>query len=479
MKDAILITNKIVDSVQLEELHRHLFRVKVIHLFEPKPDLEHLRLLNRFSWLEQVIIDDDIFDVIAPVIEAPKERLSKFIYLNPPAPTSPECYQGAPGGVLFVPCNDTHVRMMLPLAKAIPNHHFLLIRGENAEHYLNENSEAFTTLPMRLFHSDQYRPRMLEVFREHGICALVLGADWSGENWRLCHLARRCGIPSICIQEGPQDFELEEGRHHQLQHADYVFLQGLSTLNYLDATRFYVSGNSRLSAYHPIPLPESPTVLINSNFTYGVCEEARDQWVADSVNACAQLSVDYFISKHPRDMGDLSKYKVVNSDAFKLPDQLARCNVVITRFSQVVHEAMLSGRQVIYYNPHGEVKRVHTEDQTGGFYHAHDCESLVQALKTAVQRDFPNKVERDICNKLHCGPCDGREVERCIMGIAQVAHQHRLDQERFGAAPSWLQTRPPCPDSVLGHGVANLLRRLIPESSVQRIRRIVRGKRTG
>lgn len=480
MIDTILITNKIVDSEQLEELSRQFFRVKVLHVFEPKPDLEHLRLINRFSWLQQVLIDDDLFDIVEPVIHAPRERLSKYVYLNPPAPTAPEHYQTAPGGILFVPGNDTHVKMMLPLAEHFSKHHFVVIRGANADKYLEEYHEPFTTVPMRLFHSTQYRPRMLEIFREHGICALVLGADWPGENWRLCHLARRCGIPSICIQEGPQDFELEEGRHKQLRHADYIFLQGLSTLDHLDAVRFYLSGNSRLTAYHPIPLPEAPMVLINSNFTYGVFEEARDQWVADCVNACAQLSVDYFISKHPRDHGDLSKYKVVNSDAFKLPEQMAKCSVTISRFSQVVHEAMLSGRQVIYYNPHGEVKRVLTEDRTGGLFHAHDFESLVKALEIAIQPDFPNKAERDICNKLHCGPCDGREIERCVMGIAQVAHQHRLEQERFGETASCLQTRPPrpdsAPDSALGHGVANLLRCVLPEESVQRVRRMIRGK---
>lgn len=477
MKDAILLTNKIVDSEQLEELRRQLFRVKMLHLFEPKPDLEHLALINHFPWLQQVIIDDDIYEQVEHVIDVPKERLRKFVYLKPPAPSSAEYYATVPGGVLFVPSNDTHVKMMLPLAKHFKHHHFVVIRGANADKYLDEYDEPYTNVPMRLFQSAQYRTRMLEMFREHEISAVIMGADWPGESWRLCHLARRLGIPSICLQEGPQDFELEEGRHRQLQHADYVFLQGLSTLNYLDAERFFLSGNSRLTAYHPIPLPSAPTVLINSNFTYGVFEEARDQWVADCVNACAQLSVDYFISQHPRDHGDLSKYKVVNSDAFKLPDQMAKCSVTISRFSQVVHEAMLSGRQVIYYNPHGEVKRVLTEDRTGGFFHAHDFESLVKALEIAVKPDFPNKAERDICNKLHCGPCDGREIERCIEGIAQIAHQHRAEREALLPETPPPNTRPVQPESLTGHRIANVLRRFLREDTVQRIRRKVRGNK--
>ncbi len=478
MKNAILLTSKIVDSEQLEELRRRLFHVKVIHVFGAALDPAHLEMINRFTWLEQVIVDDDLYDVVESVIRKPKERLSNYVYVNPPLGDTPQTAGAVPGDVLFVPCNDTHVKMMLPMAEGIPNHHFLVIRGENAERYLSEHHEPFTTLPMNIAHSPQYRSEMLALFRRYGTSAVVFGNDWVGENWRICHVARHCGIPTICIQEGPQDFELEGGWQRQMQYADYVFLQGLSTIPYLDATHFFVSGNPRLSACHPLPLPEPPAVLINSNFTYGVCEEARDRWVADCVDACARLSVDYFISQHPRDTGDLGKYKVIRSDAFKLPEQLARCNVVITRFSQVLHEAMLSGRQVIYYNPHGEVKRVHTEDRSGGFFHAHDPESLAGALAVALRPDFPNEAERTLCNRFHCGPCDGREVERCIEGIVQVAWQHRHALESFGASGAWRQARAPRPESVLGHLAANWLRRVFPEEVVQRIRRAVRGGRT-
>lgn len=428
MKRTLLITDKLVEPEQRTELRRNGHVVKVLHLFEPEPDIEHLRLVNHLDWVEKVLIDDDLFHNYRDAFSCETERLGQYVYTHPSPPADRTAYTTPPGNVLFIPCNDTHVKMLLPVAQRLGAGRFLVIRGENAEQYLTEHGVAFDRLSQDSFWTPAYRPKLLRLFRNHDIRAIVFGNDWTGENWRICHLARRVGVPTVCIEEGPQDFDLEEGRHAQMQHADYVFLQGLKTLDYCPALDFYVSGNPRLSTYKPLPLPEPPVVMINSNFTYGVHEDARDRWIAACVAACAGRGVDYFISKHPRDTSDLSRYNVINSDAFKLPEQLARCNVVITRFSQVVHEAMLSGRQVIYYNPHGEVKPIQTEDRTGGYFHAANEDELADRLATALLPDFPNRAERDLCNRLHCGPCDGREVERCVWGICRAA---RLRQETW------------------------------------------------
>lgn len=424
MQNTILITDRLVDPEQIAQLTRDRHRVKVLYLFEPEPDLEHLRLLEHLPWVEKILIEDRLFKKLSPLFSLPTAQLGDYVYTKGALPAPDPQQPFARGTVLFVPCNDTHVKMLLPIAQEIPNRMFLCIRGENGPKYLEEHGEPHQAMELRLFQSARYQEPLGNLFRDLNVTAVVFGNDWVGENWRICLLARRFGIPSICIQEGPQDYELEGGWQHQMEYADYIFSQGLVTLQYLETQRFYVSGNPRLTAYHPLPLPEPPQVLINSNFTYGVHEDARDTWVADCVEACAQNGVEYFISQHPRDMGNLSKYRVIKSDAFKLPEQMAQASVVITRFSQLVHEAMLSGRQVIYYNPHGEVKRTHTEDRSGGFFHAHDLDSLRGQLAAAVQREFPNALERDICNRIHCGPCDHREVERCLQGIAQIVHQH-------------------------------------------------------
>lgn len=439
MQNTLLISQKLIESEQITELRRHGHRVKILHLFEPEPDRASLELVNHLDWVEKVIIEDDIYRACHRVFSTDAERLGRYVYTNPPPQMQALCDNETPGSVLFVPCNETHVKMMLPVAAKLPRARFLVIRGENADRYLDAHRTPFERMALSEFYTPAYRPKLIELFLAQETSVIVFGNDWVGENWRICQLARRVGLPTICIEEGPQDFDLEDGRHEQMCHADYVFLQGLKTLDFLEAQQFYVSGNPRLGVYQPLPLPAAPVVMLNSNFTYGVFEEARDQWIADCVTACGNAGADYFISKHPRDRGDLRRYKVIDSDAFKLPDQLAQCGVVITRFSQVVHEAMLSGRQVIYYNPHGEKKPLQTEDRSGGYFHASNPTELAQVLKIALKTDFPNKKERDLCNRLHCGPCDGKEVTRCVWGICQVAHQHPQGYELLVRTPPRLR----------------------------------------
>jgi len=439
MTNTVLITRKTIDPFQMTQLRRDGHDVRVLHIFEPCADQGQLALLNRMPWVGKILLEDDLYGEFSKLFELPVSRLGNFVYTNPPAANFLQGLEPPEGEVLFVPCNDTHVKMMLPMAAKLPRHSFLVVRGENAEKYLDEHAEPFVRMSLKDFQGPKFQRPLAEMFQRRNISAVVVANDWTGENWRICELARLCGIPSICVQEGPQDFELEGGWQMQMQYADYILLQGLSTLPYLNASRFVITGNPRLSTYSPIPLPDPPVVMLNSNFTYGVCEEARDMWIADCVETCLGLSVDYFISKHPRDTGDLSAYKVINSDAFRLPDQLAQCNVVITRFSQVVHEAMLSGRQVIYYNPHGEVKRVQTEDDTGGFFHARDKESLRVALQAALLRDFPNAEARNRCNLYHCGPCDGKEIDRCVWAISQISMQNKEAPRLLLSRPPWMR----------------------------------------
>ena len=439
MKNTLLISRKLIESEQIEELARQGLDAKVLYLFEPDINADAVALANHLAWPQHFVIEDDIYRSLFRVFRMDAERLGRYVYTNPPVPDNTGWYTETPGSVLFVPCNETHVKMMLPVAARLKRARFLVIRGENADRYLKANGTPFDRMSLKDFHTPAYRPVMLDLFRKQETCAIVFGNDWVGENWRICHLARRLGLPAICIEEGPQDFELEDGRHKQMSHADYVLLQGLKTLDYLNATQLCVTGNPRLSDYRPVPLPSPPVVMINSNFTYGVFEDARDQWLADCVTACNGAGLRYFISKHPRDTGDLRRYNVIDSDAFKLPDQLAQCNVVITRFSQVVHEAMLSGRQVVYYNPHGEVKRILTEDCSCGYFHAKDAAALGRALQAAAHTPFTNERERDLCNRLHCGPCDGREADRCAWSICQIANQHPHGYELLAKAPPRLR----------------------------------------
>lgn len=423
----LLITRRQIEASMLEQIERN-HNVKVLYHFGAEFDVSPL---NDLSWADKIIVEDALIDEIRPALKVDIHPLSQYITFSKQDQLVPKKrtvslakagHARPQGNVLFVPCNDTHVRMFLPIAQRIDDHNFLVIRGENADAYLDRYSEPYRRIGLELFGSDRYRPVIREEIERHGTSVIVFANDWVGENVKICQLARELGIPTVCIQEGPHDFELDGGKWRQMQNADYVFAQGFITLRYLEAKHFIITGNPRLSFYRPAPLPVGPMVMINSNFTYNIYEDWRDRWVGDCVSVCNQLQIPYFISQHPRDNGVFENYNVIKSDAFKIIDQIKNTSVLITRFSQVLYEAMLMGRQVIYYNPHGEVKRVLTDNHSGAFFVANSPESLEECLREAIKREFTNQRERDSFLKLHCGPCDGREVERCLISLAHIAN---------------------------------------------------------
>jgi hypothetical protein len=370
----------------------------------------------------------------------------------PAAPASPETPQpvdahAVPGQALFVPLNETHVKMLHPVAQLIPNRQFLVFNDdEHAEEYLKTVGETCINLgmttdpgvssvpgplrvlgrmlgPLKAKARDlllKKKPASLGVLAhlENRPSVVVLGNDWAFNARCLIEEAREIGIPTVCIQEGPQDFDLDIGPLH---HARHILLQGAVHGMYMRRGEFLVTGNPRLEALNALPLPEPPKVMVNANFTYNVFEDARDAWMGGVAEACGRAGVEYFVSKHPRDSGDYSGYPVLESNAFKIEEQINMATVLVSRFSQVVYECALRGRRVVYYNPHGEVKKVLTGDRSGAIYHAANPAELADCLRKAVAPD-PDRdaIMRDFLT-LHCGPRDEHGALRCVQAIAAAA----------------------------------------------------------
>jgi hypothetical protein len=206
----------------------------------------------------------------------------------------------------------------------------------------------------------------------------------------------------------------------QLRQADHVFAQGPVTAKVLDRRALFLTGNPRLSDLPRPPLPEKPRVMVNANFTYGVYEEWRDRWMAGVVEACAAAGLEFFLSRHPRDRGEYAGLPVMDSNAFKIRDQIAKASIVVSRFSQVLYEAMIMGRRAVYYNPHGEVKRTLTEDRTGALPFARSPAELADRLGGAARGDGDEATRQEFL-KRHCGAQDGRAAERCALALAAVA----------------------------------------------------------
>jgi len=311
---------------------------------------------------------------------------------------------------LFFPSNDTHVHYMLPLAEKMQNSKFIVRakRRENSDLYLGVHKRNFTV----------YYPGILKTINPS---IVILGNDWGPEEKQVVEEAKQLGIPTVCIQEGCLDFM--DQRINRLTHSDYVFLQGPIMRKYIRRQNgLIVTGNPKYDNLYEERLPEKVKVMINVNFTYKIFEDARDQWVADAVRACNQLGLDFFISQHPRDNGVFPpEYRVIKSDAFKLRKQLEQSSILISRFSTVIYEALMMGRETVYYNPHGEPFRIFAEDDTGGIWRANNHSELVSSISSAIRNPGKNKANRDKFLEQHCGTLNHDAADRCVENLRRIA----------------------------------------------------------
>ena len=209
---------------------------------------------------------------------------------------------------------------------------------ENADRFLEQKNIPFKRYSFR--HLKESRPDLL-----------VLYNDWTKAAIRVisqCHLMK---VPIVCIQESIIDFG---DSFRRMQHADDVMIQGVRSAVLLPRKHFYLTGNPRYSKSVNRVKP-SEYALINCNFTYNIFEEVRTAWMDDVTSALDEMGINYLISRHPRDTGDLSRYKnVFGSSSAGLDEQLAMAGLLITRFSSLIHESLIRGVPVIYYNPHNE-----------------------------------------------------------------------------------------------------------------------------
>ncbi|HOE97034.1 MAG TPA: hypothetical protein PLS90_01090 [Candidatus Sumerlaeota bacterium] len=318
--------------------------------------------------------------------------------------------RGAHPRLLILVSNDTHARFMIPAAEGLGDVLFLIpprgLRDEGAAETLQSEGFAFVELT----------PGVEELVRAFGPRLMLCGNDWSEEFQHARRLCRRLGIPSVALQEGPQDWEAEWGGRNPRKYlnADIVLAQGAVTLRHIRPRCFAVTGNPKVDRFEPIALPERPRILINCNFTYGQYEEARALWMHDVLGACRELGLDYFISQHPRDPSSWEGEPVVRSAAERLAAQIAEASLVVTRFSNLPYEALAAGRPVIYYNPHGEPMKTFREDRCASLGYATRPGQLRRLLRRHQLRPEMDREGTLAFLRRHCGSMRGRAQENLV-----------------------------------------------------------------
>jgi glycosyltransferase involved in cell wall biosynthesis len=218
--------------------------------------------------------------------------------------------------------------------------------------------------------------------------ALVSMNDWSPVVRRLFEDARAAGIPCISHVEGVQDFaDVDTGRTRRpYRRSDLVLAQGENDVAALLGVRTAIVGSARIEALVTArktrPQGDSPRVVINSNFSFGVLESARDEWLRMAVSAATRAGTEPLISQHYADRAlpdDLVPFASTEPALDMLKGGAA---ALVTRFSTLVYEACALGVPVVYVPPTGE--RVRLQGAPYPFPVCADEEEVLAAITDAL-----------------------------------------------------------------------------------------------
>lgn len=344
--------------------------------------------------------------------------------------------------IAFLASSDTHVHFMLRLAQEIPEHLFVI-----PDRTCKDDSAAFALEQAGVRYVEiHYQADACDALMEFAPHYIFCAADWTSEFIALQRIIKNTGIRTISMQEGPQDWHTRfyqniRGKEvlkvlNHYRNADILFAQGARTLEFIRPKYFSVTGNNKIDHIERHPLPPKPKVLINCNFTYVETkppyESRRDIWMQSVLRVCKELGVSYMISKHPRDLSEWDDPNLIQSNAFKIKDQLLDCSISISRFSSIPYETLSFSRKAIYYNNHLEPMPSFTEDIEGEVLILTKEEELRQALKEHI-RNYPYTMDDEKVDRYlhrHVGPQDGNAVCRLI-SMLQMIGRYQADTGRL------------------------------------------------
>ncbi len=215
--------------------------------------------------------------------------------------------------------------------------------------------------------------------------AVVVFNDWDKAiTYPAMLAAKKAGIVAMGIVEGVQDYnDADTGRvRNTYRTCDHVITPCAFDMKYFQGTKqkIYEGGIPRISKLATeakcYPFSFDDPIVINSNFSYNVLTDKRDDWVKAAVDACNELNIKYTISQHPADKGDFSAYNVTSETMY---DAIWHGSIFISRFGSGIIEAIAMNRPVIYFNPHGE-KVDKFKNPMGAYYIANSKEELKKKI---------------------------------------------------------------------------------------------------
>lgn len=287
--------------------------------------------------------------------------------------------------ILFFPHKKYHTVTMLPMARELQRRGFSCAFVDMSKAYAEE--QAYQDFDRSEFFVVDFSD-----VKDGNFCysSSVFMNDWD----------LKCALPTITrdnalgrgtfgVVEGIQDFwDCDTGRHRNAyQNVRYLIAAGQHDLRHFSPRLHrdcYIGGVPRIAPLlnRPVTYPSEPIALINSNFTYGVLESKRADFLSIACRVAREAGFRPVITRHPQEAGDFTGFDVSTQDMYAA---LAGASVLISRFSSAIIEAISLGKPAIYFNP-GIERVMKFMESDGAFDICLDELSLRSALESLAER---------------------------------------------------------------------------------------------
>jgi glycosyltransferase involved in cell wall biosynthesis len=274
-------------------------------------------------------------------------------------------------------------------------------------------------------------------------------------------------VPTFGFYEGiNDDWNLDrKAPRKPYRSTDYLLLPGLYQQGFYEDRQCRITGlpNVRARLGRPVLPPRLRRAIINVNFTYGVLEDRRGDYVESAVQACKELGLDYVISQHPADKADLSRFKVSRKSVYDLLDE---GSILISRFSTTILEALAMGRPVVYHNSIGErVPKFH--HPMGAYRKTHSVTELKNALEAElafVEAGGAVRERAALFLHFHCNTGSPQEPDE--LAARAISEVLAVPQTRFAFKTGTIARRtvPPVARLMPPQGVAGTQGGTVPRS---------------
>lgn len=320
--------------------------------------------------------------------------------------------------LVFLPHKDYHVYTISLLKPYFDQERINIIIVDISMHYRDEGVKKACEKYNIPFIG--YSNFLLGDFKPKG---LVCFNDWDPIVRSILIEAKKVNISTIGIVEGIQDYLDADTKQDRQAYrvVDHLFLPGEHDKKYFKTSnqQLYVGGIPRIPDLYAKRKKEETKdkiALINSNFSYGVLEEYRDEWLTNAVNACKKAGFKPVISRHPADKGKLFPSLISDESFYSL---LEKSTVHISRFASGVLEALAMNVLPIYFNPHGE--KVDKFNDSLGAYPVVNTEGELQKSLNDYEKDIQSyKKNFNSFLEFHCGRFTSNLSENIVNKINEI-----------------------------------------------------------